>query len=218
MKADVLTPQDISDLEHLLIRNGKIVPIPAAALMEFGQNALSLFCLKHGIYQIPTTELIKFLQKEIGAHKAIEIGSGNGCIGRALKIPMTDNRMQEWPEMKAYYEALGQPPVKYGDDVKGMAAIPAVKHYHPTVVVACWVTHLFKPGMKVGNAHGVDEELLFGHGVDKYIHVGNKRVHQEKPILRKSAHFDIDIISPEWLLSRSMSPEDNQIYIISKRN
>ena len=218
MKADVLKPQDITELEHLLIRDGKIVPIPAAALQEFGQNALSLFCLKHGVYQIPTTELIKYLQKEIGGLPAIEIGSGNGCIGRALRIPMTDNKMQNWPEMQEYYKSIGQPRVQYGDDVQEMAAIPAVKFHKPTVVVACWVTHLFKPGMNVGNPHGVDEELLFGHGVEKYIHVGNKRVHQEKPILRKTAHFDIDIIAPEWLLSRSLTTNENHIYIISKRH
>ena len=216
MRSDVLHKQDISDLESLLIRNGKIVPQSAATLLPFGQNALSLFCLTHGLYQLPTTELITFLQKEIGGKAAIEIGAGNGCIGRALRIPMTDNKMQTWPQIAEYYKSLQQPTVNYGSDVQEMAAIPSVQHYKPKVVIACWVTHLLKPGMTIGNAHGIDEEMMFGYGVEKYIHVGNKSVHEMKPILKRAKDFDIDVLHPDWLLSRSVRKDENCIFIIKK--
>ena len=215
MIATRLEETDISELESLLIRDGKIEAAPYSELNRFSQNELSLFCHKHGVYQLPTNELIDFIRKEIGERGSIEIGSGNGCIGRSLGIRMTDNKMQDLPHIKRYYEAMRQPTIRYGEDVEHLDAIGAVKKYRPEVVIGCWVTHLFKEGMETGNAMGIEEEMLFELGVKKYIHIGNELTHRHKPIL---AIYDCKRIQNEWLLSRSASRENNIIYIITKRD
>lgn len=215
MRAQHIVPEDISELESVLMRNGRIVPAASETLLTFGQNALSVFCHKHGVYQLPTTELVSFLSKEIEGMHTIEIGSGNGVIGRSLGIMMTDNYMQTWPEIIAHYESVKQPVVQYGKDVKEIAANPAVRTYRPKVVVGCWITHLWKEGMKEGNMHGVDELAMFGNGIEKYIHVGNLNTHQHKPIL-KNKHLRIETYQFPWLLSRSLAYKDNIIHIIKK--
>ncbi len=204
---------DISLLNKLMFNNGVIKPCSFAQLKQFSQSQISYFCLQHAIYQLPTIELIDFIHNQIGGESAIEIGSGNGHIGSALGIKMTDNHMQLIPSIKAHYELLGQPVIKYGKDVEQIDAISAVEKYKPEVVVACWVTHKFKDGMEVGNMLGVEEELFFDMGVKKYVHVGNENVHRQKPLLNK--------IEPKrykfpWLLSRSMQPHDNVIYVFEK--
>lgn len=201
--------------ELLLTDKGNITPVPFDILNNFTQEELSLFCLMHGVYQLPLVELIQFLRVEIGGRSALEIGAGNGCIGRSLGIKTSDNHMQLIPEIRNYYENIvRQPIVKYGKDVENLDAISAVKKYKPEVVVACWVTHLYKPGMEVGNPLGIEEELLFANGVKKYIHVGNTDVHSQKPILSKMKYRTYQF---PWLVSRSMNRDNNIIYIFEKQ-
>ena len=204
---------NIKPLEDLMIRNGKIIPVPFNELNKFPQEMISLFCHKHALYQIPTTELIDFIKAEIKGD-AIEIGSGNGCIGRSLGILMTDNKMQLRPDVKAIYDIQGQPTITYGDDVEELDAISAVKKYKPTTVVACWVTHLWKEGMTQGNMLGIEEELLFENGVKQYIHVGNSSIHSFKPILDK---YPVNKFKFPEIVSRTMKRDLNEIYIFTNR-
>lgn len=210
MNSSFLELSDISELESIILKDGKIVCLPFAELNRFSQEQISLFCHKHAIYQLPTKELIEFIKSEIGNSSAIEIGSGNGCIGRSLGIRMADNKMQELPEIKLHYEMLRQPVITYGTDVEKLDGIEAIKKYRPKTVVACWVTQKWKPGMKDGNALGVEEELIFANGVEKYIHVGNEKTHASKVILDKFPHKRY---YNEFIISRSMSREENVIYI-----
>ena len=214
MNSSIIEKSDISKLEEILLVNGEIQNLPYDVLNQFPQEKISLFCHKYGIYQIPTVELINFIKKEIGDKKAIEIGSGNGCIGRALGIKMTDNKMQERPEIKQIYLATGQPVITYGKDVELIDGIEAIKKYRPEVVVACWITQKFKEGMKDGNIFGVEEELIFENGVEKYIHVGNEKTHSNKVILDK---FPVKKFKHKTIISRSMSREDNIIYVFTKK-
>lgn len=176
------------------------------------QNDLSLWCLNRGFYCLPTYELIEWLKNEIGyVNDAIEIGSGNGAIGRALGIPRTDSKMQERPKIMALYESAGQGVVKYGADVETLTAGQAVAKYKPSVVVAAWVTHRYDPKAprREGNMWGVSEEKILSQ-VGKYIFVGHERVHAKKPILRvkhKTYRFP-------WLVSRSPDPR-NVIWVWS---
>lgn len=205
-----LKNQDISPLEEILISDGKIVPVDYQQIEDFPQELISLFCVKYGIYQVPTTELIAFLASEISGLDTIEIGAGNGCIGRALNIHMTDNMQQNWPEVKNFYEALRQAICNYGDDVEEMDANDAVLKYKPECVVGCWITEKWSPGDKKGNMYGPNECKMFVDGIKKYIMVGNTNTHAGKKLERiykpKKLKFP-------WLISRSMNKNDNLIYI-----
>lgn len=206
---------DLKPLESLLIKDGRIIPVPFEELKQFSQEQISVFCHKHAVYQVPTIELIDFLKEEIGDSPVIEIGAGNGCMGRALGIKMTDNFMQTWEDIKIIYAMTRQPVINYGTDIEEIDAINAVKKYKPKTVLANWVTHLLKEGMTAGNMYGVEEELLFENGVDKYIHVGCDTMstgHPMKPILNK---YPVKKLQFPWLVSRSMSRDKNTIYIFS---
>jgi len=212
---------DISGLEELLVKDDLIVPALFDDLKKFSQEQISVFCHKYAIYQVPTYELMGFLKGELGSNRAteaIEIGAGNGVFGRYLGIRMVDNKMQEWPDIKAYYENFSQPTITYGKDIETLAANDAVVLYKPKTVMACWVTQTYdmtKPidELQEGNPHGIDEIKMFEDGVEKYIHIGNSITHGRKRILDKIPHRKI---KADWLVSRSMSREENVIYLFEK--
>lgn len=157
--------------------------------------------VEHGMYVLPTVELVERLKALIAGRRAIEIGAGNGVLARALGIHATDNRMQERQKYRAYYEALGQAPVRYGPDVENLDARDAVLRYQPEVVVAAWVTHRYDPERHEagGNEIGVDEDWL----VDRvsYLFVGNEHVHRGKRIWSRPHAIE----HPGWLFSRAMN-------------
>lgn len=200
---------DIKELEQLLIKDEKIITVPHADLAKFTFPQIQMFCLVHGLYQLPTTELIEFIQSEIGDTSAIEIGAGNGCIGRSLGIPMTDSMLQTRPEVIAEYESMGQPVIKYGNDVENLDGVAAVEKYRPQTVVACWVTNLMEEGVDIGNPHGVKEERIL-EIAQKYIHVGNLNIHAHKPILKK---YPVTALHFPWIISRASQPQKNVIFI-----
>jgi len=212
---------DISGLEELLIQDGLIVPALFDDLNKFSQEQISLFCHKYAIYQVPTYELMGFLKGELGSNRAteaIEIGAGNGVFGRYLGIIMVDNKMQQWPTIKAEYDLMNQPTINYGQDIETLSANEAVILYQPKTVMACWVTQCFdmslpKDEIQVGNLHGTDEIKMFRDGIEKYIHIGNTITHGAKRILDKIPHRKI---KADWLVSRSMSREQNIIYLFEK--
>lgn len=216
MKMSILEKCDISPLENILVHNGKIVAASYEELKNFPQETLSTFCHRYGIYQIPTTELIEFLNSEIpNKNNTIEIGAGNGCIGRNLGVRMTDNKSQLWPKVRILYDLHDQPIVNYGDDVEEIGANEAVKKHKPKTVVASWVTELFKNGIhkdRISKAsiYGIDEQKMFRDGITKYIHIGNESVHSEKRILQTRSHRKLKF---PWLLSRSLEKNQNVIYV-----
>lgn len=200
---------DFSALERLLMRDGILQPVDYAALKQFSQNQITQFCVHHAIYQIVTNELLEFLRQNIGSQKAIEIGSGNGCLARCLGIPATDSKIQETEEIKQIYAMMKQPVITYGLDVIKMDATEAINAYAPDVVIGAWVTQRWKPGMKDGLEGGVDEASFKGK-IKKYIVVGNDNVHGRKEIFNI---FPSTTYRFDWLVSRSWKKEDNGIYI-----
>jgi len=203
---------DISPLENMVIKDGLFIPVPYSEVKKFSQQHISLFCHKHALYQFPTTELIDYLKEETASGLTIEVGSGNGCIGRSLGIKMTDNFQQTWPDVVNYYKTFKQPLISYGKDVEEINGNDAVKKYTPKNVIACWVTQPWDYKRMSGNYWGIDENKMFVDGIEKYIHVGNENTHSTKEILslRKYKSYKFD-----WLLSRSLSKEANIIYIIT---
>lgn len=213
MNTGALRPVDLTDLESILIgADGLIRPAPYAELKRFDQNDISYFCWKHGLYQVPTVELIDWLRGEIDGRAAIEIGAGTGSIGTALGIPITDNRLQERPDIAQHYALLNQPVIKYHPSIVDLDGNSAVMVLKPQVVIACWVTQLWEPGVTDGNYWGVDETKVV-NSVEQYIHVGNDLTHARKKVLQ---HFPFKKFKFDWLLSRSQSKEDNIIYTYSK--
>lgn len=210
MISRVLAPTNVSYLDDLF-DYPNIKPVPAATLAKIPQNDISLWCWKRGLYQVPTIELIDFLKAEIGEPAScIEIGAGAGHIGRQLGIRMTDNMMQDWPEIKLHYKAANQPTVNYGRDVENIPAKRAINKHLPKTVLACWVTEKWVNGRKDGSMHGVDEELMLSRPpVEKYILVGNQLTHGGKAILKTIPY---QVLQFDWLYSRSMEKSQNAIW------
>lgn len=208
--AQVIIPCDISELEKEVLNNGKLIIKSFDFWKNRNWNEVGTFLHTHAIYVLPTEELINWMKENI-LGKAIEIGAGNGSIARALNIPITDSRMQENPEIKFYYQATGQPVIKYPDDVEKLDAEEAIKKYSPDTVLGCFITHKFKEEIGSGNMYGVEEENIL-KSVKKYINIGNLKTHGMKPILKlkhEELYFD-------WLITRSVNQNENRIFIWNK--
>lgn len=202
-------------IEMLFDENGQLKVYSYEDLKDIPHDHIRLFCLRNGIYSLPTIELMDFLKEEIGdkLNQTIEIGAGNGVYSRELGIKGTDSYMQEEASIKAYYDLYEQTPVSYGDHVEKIDALSAVKKYKPKIVLASWCTHKYNPKehWRGGNALGISERNIFDR-VEKYIHIGNETVHDKKPILR-TPHRKI---KEKWIMSRAESKDRNIIYIWEK--
>lgn len=192
--------------------------MPASFYAHWPRHELMLWCTRRGFYCLPTHELVEFIRDQIDCEDALEVGAGNGCLGRSVGIPLTDSKQQEREDIKARYEDLGQALVTYGPDVEKLTALEAVEKYRPTVVLAAWVTHRWsrdRPQAR-GNMNGVDEgRLLDKKSVKKYIFVGNENVHVDqarKPILSRRH----ETYHPPYLHSRSLDPRD-VVWVWSKQ-
>lgn len=207
MKYAIARNEDISDLEiYTGATTGNISPIPAEVVRKFGWAKVRLFMHKYGLYTMPTTELIEYLRSKIAGRRAIEIGAGMGVIGRSLGIPLTDSRMQERPDIKAYYEAMRQPVIKYPADVEKLEALEAVRKYRPEVVIGSFITYKWREETKSGNYWGVDTLKLI-HSVPEYYMIGNLETHHHDPALK----YLTDAERPEFLFTRG-NPEYSLIF------
>jgi hypothetical protein len=174
--------------------------MPAAFYRGTSIADRAVFGARHGLYGLPTVELIDWLKEKINGRTAIEIGAGHGVLADALGIPATDNRQQEEPAVAAYYAAIRQPVVQYGKSVEKLDAAAAVAKYRPQVVIASWVTHkyLAERHEAGGNENGVTEEAIIA-ACGTYIFIGNSKVHAQKSIWGLP-HSKIE---PDWLFSRA---------------
>ncbi len=189
---------------------GRMLVVPAEQYARTTTDERALFGANKAFYGFLTTELIDYLVGIIAGRSAIEIGAGHGALAAALGIPATDNRQQEWPEVKAFYETCGQRPITYGQHVEKLDALAAIKKYKPQVVVGCWVTHKYDPNRHAagGNQDGIDEEKVIA-ACETYIVVRNEKVHDGKSIW-KLPHTKI---TPPWLYSRAHNGSPNFIAV-----
>lgn len=212
---EIINNQDISYLDKILLNEkGLLIVKDAKIYKNIPIDHLALFGHNHGLYCFPTTELIDWILNLtfFDKSKAIEIGAGQGALGRALGITLTDSKLQNRPKIKAAYEIAKQPTIKYPPDVKRKAALKAIEKYKPEIIVGSWITHKYdetgwKP-LNGGNLYGVTEEDIL-EKVKYYIFVGNFRVHKYKPIM-SIPHTTYQY---DWLYSRSMHREDDFIAI-----
>lgn len=219
MRINILQDRDTRDLAADIIGpDGHLRIMPCDYYLNTTQVERSLVAVKHGLYGLPTLELVQWLRDRIADRSALEIGAGNGVLANALGIHAADNFMQEEPGIKAYYQALGQTPVKYGANVERVDALTAVRKHRPQVVLACWVTHLFdeKQPHRGGNAAGVDE-IAVTQQCEEYIFVGNRAVHGTKP-LWDAPQITNEMFSLPGLYSRSMSSDANFVACFKRQN
>jgi hypothetical protein len=214
MQSLILPNENTDYLDELLLDgNGLLKVVPASILQSANPTHLIMWGNKKGVYCLPTTELIEWLQEQISGRSAIEICSGNGAIGRALNIPRTDSYIQTTPEMMAYYALLSAIPIFPPEDVLKFEANEAVDHFKPEVVLGSYITQKYLPGdenePKVGSSlYGVDELALLPK-VKTYITIGNKLTHGDKRI-RKFPHQTFQF---PWLFTRSVKPQNNEISV-----
>lgn len=215
-------PQDTTDLDTLLLdKNGFCKPFPYKTLAAIPRDKFILWCYRHAIYQYPTCEMIEFLEEQLFSgnnfhykrEDVLEIGAGMGHVGRLLGIKQTDAGSQDTAGMLVYYKLIGQSPTIPPETVERLDAASAIRKYAPKVVIACWVTHRWIPGagMQAGLEDGVVEEEILA-ACESYIHFGNWKSHQYKPI-NTIEHGKVLATNPYypagWLITRSSSPEDD---------
>lgn len=203
LNSTVIDTRHVRDLSGLLLDSqGRLKVVPASVLAGTSANERAVFGVRNGLYGYLTHELVDFLQQRIAGRRALEIGAGHGQLAQALGIPATDNHQQERPNIRAYYEALGQTVVPYGENVQRMDAHTAVARYKPQVVVASWVTHRYDPARHEagGNEDGVREEDILD-ACEAYLFVGNEKVHASKSLWSRPHQ----IWRPSWLYSRAVN-------------
>lgn len=208
----IANPPEVEYLDTLLLdgANGRIKLLPASVYSGIDPVHLAIWSGRHAMYAFPTTELVDWLRTLIGERKAIEIGAGNGDLGYHLGIPMVDNYCQQIPEVRSLYEAMRQAPTSPRSDVEKIDAVVAVKKYRPQVVIGAYITQKYKGGNN-GNVYGPEEEEIL-EGTRCYVHIGNEKTHGDKRI-RRHRHQTLRF---DWLVTRSMQPESNVIYVWGK--
>lgn len=199
---------DVSKLDALLLDGENIKPCWAEELRVFPDIYLSTWCHKHGVYQVPTWELIQWLKREIAGRSAIEICAGRSCLGQHLGIPMVDNYSHTWPEIAMVMAFTGQPPTLPPRQVHQMDANEAVARAKPQVVLGAWVSQKRYGDEDHANEYGPDEHAILDAGCT-YIHVGNTLVHGTKRILLR----DHRCLNFNWNRSRAMEQNQNRIWI-----
>ena len=204
---NIMANQDTSNLDTLLLdANGLLKVVPASVYAGIPWDKLRLWTHKRAVYGLPTTELVEYLRRLIGGRRAIEIGSGNGCLGRSLGIPLTDNHLQTRPDVKVLYALQGQPCIEYPPDVEKLDALEAVHKYHPQVVIGSWITQ-YSDGSRPGSIFGIHEETLLDiPGVEAYLMFGSIRNHEHKSICKRPHK----VIQEIWMWSRA---DDSALFI-----
>jgi len=212
------------DLGHcdaeLLDERGRMRLLSFEAIQRLPPDALATWCLARARYNVVTSELVAFVRGLItkaGFELAdcLEVGAGMGDLGRHLGIRMTDSAMQTRPDIRLYYQTLGQPIVDPPADVERIDGIGALEKHKPRVVVAAWVTQLYREGdteARIGSSvEGVDEERLV-RDVELYVHIGNDGPHGTKRILAR----EHTCVRAPWIVSRGLDQSKNCIRIWRK--
>lgn len=211
----VINKTDVSYLDKILKPNGHLIAVPASVLKNIPHNDIRLWCHMNAVYGIPTTELISYVRQLFVGRETIEIGAGDGVFGRELGIRSTDSYIQNSPEMRLLYQAMGQPVVTYGENVEQIDANNAVLKYKPEVVFASWVTQYVAPDEPAGTAGcmaGVDEVEMLRH-IKRYIIFGNKKVHQDKKIFKLPNLKIMELEDPNFV-SRAEFQDLNRLWVI----
>lgn len=218
---EVIQDKLVDYIDDILLADGKLQAVAANTLAKIDNTDLRLWCHKHAIYGLPSLELLEIIRPHLVEGKSIEVGGGCGVFGRLLGIPSTDSCIQSNDAMRAYYRALGQPPVTYGDNIINLEASEAIAHFKPEVVFGSWVTQYVSPlevGLPPGggSVYGL-RETEFINNIHKYIIYGNEAVHGLKALFNLPG-VKVERIKSEHFFSRAQNPNLNCLYIITNVN
>ena len=204
----ILKSADPRPVRNLIGEPGSIRPVPAQALLDLGEHAILSYCGVHGIYQLPTIELLEWLDAATpDKRNALEISAGHGDLGRLLGIRSTDSYMHLRPDVRRWYEAGGQAITPPPSRVRKLDANKAVEKFNPTVVFGAWVTEYGLCGKS--SMYGVHEvKLMMVPSVRRYIVIGNDNTHGEKLALASGP----TIHRHPWLVGRGQNRSLNAIY------
>jgi len=209
----VMKDMNTDAFDKLMRPEGEIIPVPYEEVLKFSIEERRLWMHKNGVYQLITTELVEFLQPLVQSGPAVEICAGAGVLGKALNIDCVDNHLQNRPDMKAQYQAAGQPIIPYGEHVINAEATKWVQENEPEIVIASWLTEKREGGMSIGAIEGPDEDAIFD--VAKvYVHIGNENPHGLKKVLS----IPHRVIQAPWLISRNADQSLNKIWIFGNWN
>ena len=209
MTIHILDDKDVSHLDKTFKgKGGLIVPVSFEKVRAIPRDELLIYCYKNGIYQVITEELVQVVRGLI-VGQALEIGCGNGTLGRALGIPRIDLMAQiNNPTVKAQYELARQPVIKYPPDVEELDYLDAIIKYQPSTVVGAWVTAV--------------QKLFFGFDfyqimrrVERIIYIGNAKTHGEEIIIFQELGFKIKATNGPFLVSRG-DDKKNFIFTLEK--
>lgn len=217
MSLQVISPNELKKdpaQEGALDDKGRLLVKPLSFWRAYSTAEIAYFAVRHGLYGLPTVELVSWLQQLLANKQTLEIGAGHGTLATALGIRATDNLMQTWPDIAAHYRSLHQATVPYGNHVEELDAHAALERYKPEVVLACWVTHKYdeRAHGRGGNMFGVDEQWVLEH-CQTYVHIGNAKTHAQKPLRTKPFRR----YRPEGLVSRSFAPELDEVLVWGQR-
>ncbi len=194
----------------LLDERGIIKLLPTEFYHSLNYTDLRVWCICRAIYQLPTVELIEWLQDNFNLDKAIEIGAGNNYLYHHLNIKGIDNYSEQIPAVKLVHDLLYEPSTNPPPEVENIDAIAAIDKYQPETVITSWMTLKTEDpeGIDAGHKYAPDEEEILNRGVT-YIHIGNDYIHGDRTLMNKphkTYYFD-------WLVSRGYYPEKNCIYV-----
>lgn len=206
---------DTSNIRKTVMEGREMKVLPYDEWMKFSRGEIRMLLHETATYVVPTEELLDYLDELIGDTNAIEVGAGNGYIGKELDIRMTDSYQQQCdPIVVAYYKLAGQPTIKYPKRVMKMDANKAVRNLRPHTVLGCYCTHKWDKASGSGNDKGIDFFELFSYPfVKRIILVGNEKIHCYNPFMAVP-HKEIKL---PGLLTRSMDDSTNRIYIWEKQ-
>ena len=207
----------LMEMEKMMIFDNQIVPVPASFIERMPFKAVQIFCHVHSIYGIITNELVDYLQSKIKGKIAIEIGCGNGTLGRALNIPITDSMSQHFPDMQEAYSSIGHPTIAYPTDVEKMEAFQAIEKYEPDILIGSYITHyanIHQP--EKGGYDYAPNEVELSKKVKKYYMLGNLEVHKHNRLLT-NPKVKTKLIRASWCKSRSVHQDKNVLFQWSRK-
>lgn len=200
--------------------NGKFFPkiVPAEEILKLGDHNRQILMTQLGLYVWPTQELVEFFKKHItNKTSVLELGAGNGVLGKTLGWNSTDNFSQSNQfnarnkQEKLYnamalmqLQAYNIAPVNYGSNVINLDAYDAIREYKASAIVGLYLTDITQ------NEFTIDlVDALLHANTETFYLVGNMNTHHNKSPIFEFKH---EAIKLEGLVIRHEKNELGRIF------
>lgn len=206
--------------------NGKLLPqiVPANEILKLGDHNRQVLMSQLGLYVWPTVELYNFFNKNIDSKTSVlELGAGNGVLGKTLGWNSTDNFSQSNQfnarnENERQYNEIALmnlrscniAPVNYGDNVINIDAYDAVRKYKANTVLGLYLTDVTQNEFTINLV-----DALMGENTETFYLVGNMDTHYKKSPIFELKH---EIIELEGLVVRHRQNELGRIFKWDRNN